>query len=129
MTNTQVYKIITYCTATVWLVNGLFCKVLNLVPRHEQIVSRILGSQHSRLLTISIGLSEVLMALWILSGFKRRLNAIAQMLVVAVMNTLEFILVPDLLLWGRLNSMFALLFILVIYFNEFSINKKIALES
>jgi uncharacterized membrane protein YphA (DoxX/SURF4 family) len=115
---------LTYCTATVWIANGLFCKVLNLVPRHEQIVARILGDDHSRLLTILIGLSEIIMAVWILSGYKTKLNTIAQITIVATMNTLEFILVPDLLLWGKLNSLFAFIFILVVYFNEFYFNKK-----
>lgn len=110
--------------ATVWIVNGLFCKVLNLVPRHEQIVARILGSDFSRPLTILIGISEIIMAIWILSGYKTKLNAIAQIAVVATMNILEFMLVPDLLLWGKLNSLFALLFILAVYFNEFHFNKK-----
>ena len=121
---TRIYKILTYCIATVWIANGLFCKVLNLVPRHEQIVSRILGDNHSRLLTILIGLSEITMAVWILSAYKTRLNAIAQIAVVATMNALEFILVPDLLLWGKLNSLFAFIFISVVYFNEFYLNKK-----
>jgi len=115
---------LTYCIATVWIANGLFCKVLNLVPRHEQIVARILGDDHSRLLTILIGLSEIIMAVWILSGYKTKLNAFAQITIVATMNTLEFILVPDLLLWGKLNSLFAFIFILVVYFNEFYFNKK-----
>ena len=35
------------------------------------------------------------------------------------MNIWEFIIAPDLLLWGKLNSVFALLFIALIYFNEF----------
>lgn len=118
------YKIVIYCIATVWIVNGLFCKVLNLVPRHEQIVARILGNTYSRSLTILIGFSEIIMAVWILSNYKTRLNAIAQIVVIATMNTLEFILAPDLLLWGKLNSLFAFLFILVIYFNEFYLNKK-----
>ena len=121
---TRIYKILTYCIATVWIVNGLFCKVLNLVPRHEQIVARILGDDHSRLLTILIGLSEIIMAVWILSSYKTKLSAIAQITIVATMNTLEFILVPDLLLWGKLNSLFAFIFILVVYFNEFYFNKK-----
>jgi uncharacterized membrane protein YphA (DoxX/SURF4 family) len=120
----RIYKILTYCIATVWIVNGLFCKVINLVPRHEQIVARILGDDHSRLLTILIGLSEIIMAVWILSAYKTRLNTIAQITVVATMNTLEFILVPDLLLWGKLNSLFASIFILVVYFNEFYLNNK-----
>jgi uncharacterized membrane protein YphA (DoxX/SURF4 family) len=124
MTDRKIYKILTYCIATVWITNGLFCKIINLVPRHEQIVARILGNHYSRQLTILIGLSEIIMALWILSGYKTKLNAVAQIAVVATMNTLEFILVPDLLLWGKLNSLFAFLFILVIYFNEFYLNKK-----
>ena len=115
-----------YCIATVWIANGLFCKVLDLVPRHQEIVevARILGNTYSRSLTILIGFSEIIMAVWILSNYKTRLNAIAQIVVIATMNTLEFILAPDLLLWGKLNSVFAFLFILVIYFNEFYLNKK-----
>ena len=125
MKKRRIYKILTYCIATLWIVNGLVCKVLNLVPRHEQIVARILGDDYSRLLTILIGLSEIIMAIWILSGYKTKLNAIAQIAVVATMNTLEFILVPDLLLWGKLNSLFAFIFILVVYYNEFYLNNKL----
>ena len=110
--------------AFVWIANGLFCKVLNLVPRHEQIVARILGDQYSRPLTILIGISEIGMAIWFLSGIKSRLNTYAQIAIVAIMNILEFILVPDLLLWGKLNSVFALLFILVVYYNHFYLNRK-----
>jgi inner membrane protein involved in colicin E2 resistance len=65
------------------------------------------------------------MAIWIFSKFKSKLNAVAQITVVAVMNTLEFILVPDLLLWGKLNSFYALLFIGLVYYTEFILNKKI----
>ncbi len=120
----MLHKTLTYCIAIVWIANGLFCKVLDLVPRHEQIVARILGDDHSRLFTILIGSAEIVMAIWILSGFKSKFNAIAQIVVVATMNTLEFILVPDLLLWGKLNSLYAFLFILVVYYNEFHLNKK-----
>jgi len=125
MANRKIYKILTFCIATVWIVNGLFCKVLNLVPRHEQIVARILGDDHARVLTLLIGLSEIGMALWILSRYKSRLNAITQISIVGIMNTLEFILVPDLLLWGKLNSLFAIVFILVVYLNEFYLNKNL----
>lgn len=122
-------KIINYFIAAVWLANGLFCKILNLVPRHQEIVAVILGQQHSRLLTIAIGISEVLMAVWILSGIKSRLNAIFQIAVIAVMNTLEFFLVPGLLLWGRFNAVFALLLILLIYYNEFHLKPKPRMRS
>lgn len=124
MTDKTKHRILTYFIAAVWLANGLFCKVLNLVPRHEQIVASILGQSHSRLLTLLIGLAETVMAIWIITKYQSRFNAIAQMTVVAVMNILEFILVPDLLLWGRLNSFFALLFIAIVYYNEFILNKK-----
>ena len=120
----SIHKFLNYSVATIWLANGLLCKVLNIVPRHEQIVARILGTNYSRPLTVLIGLSEIAMAIWIVSGFKSRLNAIAQIVVIATMNTLEFILVPDLLLWGRFNSVFAFLLILIIYYNEFYLNKK-----
>jgi len=122
----KIYKILILCIATVWIVNGLICKVLNFLPRHEQIISKILGSDYSRVLTILIGILEIVMAIWILSGIKSRLNAMAQIVVIAIMNTLEFILAPELLLWGKLNSIFAFLFILVIYYNEFYLNQKLA---
>lgn len=115
-----------YSIATVWIANGLFCKVLNLAPRHEQIVSAILGNEYSRTLTILIGLLEIGMAVWIMSEYKTRINAIVQITIIATMNTIEFILVPDLLLWGKFNSFLALLLIIAIYFNEFYGNKKIA---
>jgi len=122
--NTKIHNILTYCIATIWLLNGLVCKVLNFVPRHEQIVARILGNNHSHILTIIIGISEITMSIWILSKIKSRLNAITQIAVVATMNTIEFILAPDLLLWGKLNALFAFVLILIIYFNEFYLNKK-----
>jgi hypothetical protein len=129
MTDKAIHKLLTYCIATIWLANGLFCKVLNLVPRHQQIVASILGDKYSRMLTILIGLSETIMATWILSKVKTRLNAITQIIIIATMNTLEFFLVPDLLLWGKYNSVFAFLLIIAIYYNEFYLNKKIAQQT
>ncbi|MGB8191166.1 MAG: DoxX-like family protein [Chitinophagaceae bacterium] len=111
-----------------WLINGLFCKVLNLVPRHQEIVAEILGNEHARLLTTLIGLSEIAMAVWILSGIWSRFNAAAQILIIAAMNTLEFFIVPDLLLWGKSNAIFAFIFILLIYYNEFHLNKNLAVN-
>jgi hypothetical protein len=113
-----------YSIAAVWMVNGLFCKTLNLVPRHQEIVSRILTTDNARLLTLLIGLAETGMAAWILSGIRKRFNAVIQIVLIATMNTVEFIFAPDLLLWGRANAIFAFLFILLIYYNEFRLNKK-----
>lgn len=116
--------ILTYFIALVWIVNGLFCKLLNFAPRHEQIVERILGLEYSRVLIVLIGILEVLMAFWIFSRVKKRLNAIFQITIVLVMNVLEFLLTPDLLLWGKFNIIFAAFFVLIVYYNEFYLNEK-----
>ena len=116
-------KLLSYLIAAVWLGNGLFCKVLNLVPRHQEIVARILGNADARGFTLLIGVSETGMAVWILVGIWSRLNAITQIVIIAAMNALEYFLAPDLLLWGRGNAVFAFLFILLIYFNEFGPRK------
>ena len=123
--NKQLHKISNILIAMVWLVNGLLCKLLNLVPRHEMIVARILGNSRAGLLTKLIGAAETLMAIWILSRIKPRLNSIFQIVIIAVMNCIEFVLAPDLLLWGRFNAAFALLFIVFIYYNEFKLNSNL----
>ncbi|MFT6337994.1 MAG: hypothetical protein ACI86M_002086 [Saprospiraceae bacterium] len=114
----------TYLIATVWIVNGLFCKVLNLAPRHEQIVARILGSTYSRPLTIAIGFSEIIMAIWILSKYKSKLNTFVQIAVIILMNIIEFMIVPDLLMWHKANIIFAVLFSSLVYYNGFRLNLK-----
>lgn len=120
----MINKLLNYCIAAVWLVNGLFCKVLNLVPRHQQIVARILSEQYSAMFTKAIGFAEIGMAAWVVAALWPRLNAVTQIAIIATMNVLEFILVPDLLLWGRLNLLFACLFILVIWYNTFYLKLK-----
>lgn len=108
--------------ALVWFVNGLFCKILNFTPRHEEIVSEITTSYYSKEVTILIGTLEILMTIWILSKILPKLNAIIQIVIIAIMNIIEFAMVPDLLLWGKYNSVFALLFIVLIYLNNFYFN-------
>lgn len=123
MKKKNLHKIISYSIAAVWLVNGLFCKVLNFVPRHREVVANIIGHEYSKSLTIIIGVSEILMAVWILTGWKSRLNAITQSIVIATMNIMEFILVPHLLLWGRFNIVFASMLIVLIIYNEFILSQ------
>lgn len=105
--------------AAVWLLNGLLCKVLHLVPRHEAIVARILGPAYAGPLTLLIGLAEIGMAVWVLSGRYRRLSVALQIALVLTMNVLEFLLAPDLLLWHQYNVVFAGLFALVLYYYGF----------
>lgn len=121
----RIHRILNYLIAIVWLVNGLLCKVLHLVPRHEQIVGSILGVEHAKLLTKTIGVGEIAMAIWIVSGIKPQLNAATQIIIIAAMNIIEFFIASDLLLWGHLNIVFALMFIVIIYYNSFVLNKKL----
>jgi hypothetical protein len=126
MAASPLYRLLTYFIALVWLANGLLCKVLNLVPRHEAIVARILGPAYAGPLTHLIGLAEIGMAVWLLSGIKRRWCVLAQMGLVATMNTLEYVLAPDLLLWGRANALFAGLFVGLLYYYEFVLPRPFA---
>lgn len=116
--------ILTYLVALVWLLNGLYCKLLNFVPRHQLIVARILGGEHAALFTRLIGLSEILMAIWIISRIQHRLNAITQIIIIAVMNTIEFFYARDLLLFGKWNAVLAIVLIAVICVNEFVLKRK-----
>ena len=113
------HRALRYLIALVWLVNGLFCKVLMLVPRHAAIVARILGPTYANPLTRLIGLAEIGMALWVMSEIKSRWCALAQIALILSMNALEAWLAPDLLLWGRANAIFAALFCLLIYYHTF----------
>jgi hypothetical protein len=47
------------------------------------------------------------------------------MVIVGTMNVIEFTLAPDLLLFGRMNIVFAAIFIVLIYVNEFFFGKKV----
>ena len=108
-------KVTTILIGSVWLVNGLICKVLNLVPRHQEIVSQILSQDYALFLTKSIGTLEILMAIWIMSGYRVRLNAFTQISIIISMNVIEFNLTPNLLLWGKFNLIFAIGICAIIY--------------
>ena len=123
MKREKLHRIITIGIALVWLGFGLFCKVLHMEPRHEEIVAHILGDAYADPLTRLIGVTEVFMAVWILSGFKKRLNATVQIAVVGTMNVMEAALASHLLLWAHFNALFAACFMGVIYFNEWILNK------
>ncbi|TDS14683.1 DoxX-like family protein [Sphingobacterium paludis] len=69
MTKKAVNSILTIVIASVWVVNGLYCKILGAVPRHEHIVAEILGSPHAKLIIVAIGFSEVALAVWFPSCF------------------------------------------------------------
>ena len=114
-----IHKILTLFVSLVWLINGLFCKILNLVPRHQLIVSEILGPDISFIATKTIGVLEILMCIWILSGIKSRWCVLMQIGIILLMNCIEFMLVPYLLLFGRFNLIIAIFFTGSIAVNEF----------
>lgn len=113
------HRVLAVFIAGVWLVNGLYCKLLNGVPRHERIVAKVLGDAHARPFTLAIGVAEILMAVWVLTGYRSRLNSLVQIVVVVMMNVLEFLVAPELLLWGRWNLLFALLFAGLVYWHGY----------
>jgi len=87
------------------------------------IVTRIFGEEHAALITKTIGILEILMAVWIISGIKSRWCALVQVIVIAIMNIIEFMLAPDLLLFGRINAIVATFLIVIIITNEFIYNR------
>lgn len=125
MKNPATYKILTILISLVWLVNGLFAKVFGFVPRHQEIVARILGSEISFIAVKVIGVLEICMFFWVISRKYTKLCAVIQIVTVITMNIIEFFLTPDLLLFGRFNIVIALIFVFIIYLNEFIIKPKI----
>ena len=74
--------------ALVWLYNGLWCKLLGQSPGHREIVASAaepLGLPTTAVLWL-IGLAEVLIALWTLSGHSARWCALVQTVLLVSMN-------------------------------------------
>lgn len=123
------HQVIRFFIALVWLINGFFAKVLGVVPRHQKIVAHILGSEFAKQITTIIGFLEILMAVWILSKIESKTSSIFQIVLILSMNLLEIAFVPELLLWGKFNFIFAILFVVLIYYNEFILTEKLNSES
>jgi len=126
MKKNTLHKILTILISLVWLINGLFAKVLGFVPRHQEIAAKILGNGISFIAVKVIGVLEIGMFIWVISRKYSRLAAIMQIAVVLTMNVLEYIIAPELLLFGRLNIVIAVFFVSVVYFNEFILKPKTA---
>lgn len=126
MKKNTLHNILTILISLVWLINGLFAKVLGFVPRHQEIAAKILGNGISFIAVKVIGVLEIGMFIWVISRKYSRLAAIMQITVVLTMNVLEYIIAPELLLFGRLNIVIAVFFVSVVYFNEFILKPKTA---
>lgn len=84
--------------AAVWIFHGLYSKLLHGIPRHELIVARILGESISKPATILIGVLEILLGVWVLTGRWKIPCAAVQTLAIVAMNTLEIFIAKDLLI-------------------------------
>lgn len=87
--------------AVTWLVHGLYNKLLGGSPRHLQIVQATPGLDGGagEYALAAIGLAEVTVAVWVLSGWRPRLCALAQTIGLLSMNVVELTVARHLLLW------------------------------
>ena len=83
---------------SVWIFHGLYSKLLRGIPRHRAIVARVLGERHADLATKAIGVGEIVLGLWVFSGWQRVPCAAVQTLALVSMNVLEIALAADLLI-------------------------------
>lgn len=94
-------KLIRLAIALVWFYQGLWCKVLGGVPRHEAVIAAVpfIGSAAGHSTLIALGLLECGIGLWVLSGRWMRQAAIVQTVLLAAMNAGGLIwavgLIPD----------------------------------
>ena len=90
-------RIARVAVALVWLYNGLWCKLLDGCPSHREII--VSGASPFGItptpVRVAIGLAEVVLALWVLSGRKRVRAAWIQTLILAVMNGSGLLLAGD----------------------------------
>src|SRR5215831_14967134 len=89
-----------FFVAGVWLVHGLYNKLLGGSPRHLAIVQSVpgfAGAAGARLM-IAIGVCEVALAAWMLSGRALRACAATQTVVLLSMNAVELTFARPLLI-------------------------------
>jgi DoxX-like family len=108
--------VLTLATAVVWVLFGMWFKVLGLVPRHRLIVAAVVGEANAGPLTVLIGVAETAMALWILSGISPRVCAAIQSIAIATMNALELSLARDFLLAPLLMVCANTIFLVVVWY-------------
>jgi uncharacterized membrane protein YphA (DoxX/SURF4 family) len=82
-------RLVRLSIALVWLYQGLWCKVLGGVPHHLAVISAVpfIGSTGGRWALQLLGLVECGLGTWVLTGRQLRNAAIAQTLLLLVMNT------------------------------------------
>jgi uncharacterized membrane protein YphA (DoxX/SURF4 family) len=91
----------TIALAAVWLVHGLYNKLLGGSPRHLAIVQSVPGLQGiaGERMLVAVGIVEVGVAIWMLSRRAPRWCAALQTVLLLSMNVLELTFARHLLLW------------------------------
>ncbi|HEY7055327.1 MAG TPA: DUF2071 domain-containing protein [Vicinamibacterales bacterium] len=87
--------------AAVWLVHGLYNKLLHGSPRHLAIVQAVpgLAGVVGERVLVGVGLLEVAIALWVFSGRAAYICAAVQTTALLSMNAIELSVARPLLLW------------------------------
>ena len=93
-----VIALLTFVTASVWMVFGTWFKLLGMVPRHRLIIAAVVGEAAAGPITFVVGAAETALAVWIISGVYPRISAAVQSLAIIAMNTFELIYARNLLL-------------------------------
>ena len=83
---------------SVWVFHGLYSKILNGIPRHRLIVGRILRTEKAGIATKTIGLLELLLGGWAITGWHPVWCASVQTVALIAMNSLEILLARELLI-------------------------------
>ena len=83
---------------SVWVFHGLYSKILNGIPRHRLIVGRILRTERAGIATKTIGLLELLLGGWAITGWHPVWCASVQTASLIAMNSLEILLARELLI-------------------------------
>lgn len=79
--------LIRVAVAAVWLYEGLWCKLLGREPRQLEVVGAVGAVPLGRRFLWSLGLVEVGIAVWVLSGFQPAYCALAQTALLVGLNS------------------------------------------
>lgn len=90
------YWLIRFAVAAVWIYEGLWCKLLRGGPREFEVVKAVprFGARFGAPFLMTLGVVEVVLALWVLSGAAPLSCAIAQSVLLVSLNVSG-------LLWAR----------------------------
>jgi uncharacterized membrane protein YphA (DoxX/SURF4 family) len=82
--------------AAVWLYEGLWCKILGRERLQVEVVTAVprLGPRLGRSFLKALGVTEVVLAVWVMTGITPRICAVTQILLLILLNA-------NGLLWAR----------------------------